>query len=64
MRQSSQMNVKPWKTSTLATLQGLSGALHNELGSLDTESRMEEEAERRLVQLKKENNGWRLVEHK
>ena len=62
MKQSSQMNVKPWKTSTLATLQGLSTELHDELGPLGVEVTMEERAGPLFVHLTKEDDGWRLVE--
>ena len=59
--QSSQAKIKPWKTSALATLQGLGNELRNELGALDAEATMKRRAETRFAQLKEGDNGWRLV---
>lgn len=59
--QSSKAKIQPWKTSTLATLQGLSGELRDELGALDAEAKMEQVAMTRSVRLEERNAGWRLV---
>ena len=59
--QSSRAKIKPWKTSALATLQGLGNELRNELGALDAEATMERRAETRFARLKEGDNGWRLV---
>ena len=59
--QSSQAKLKPWKTSTLATLQGLGIDVRNELGDLHAEATMEKGAEARFVRLEEFDNGWRLV---
>ena len=61
MVQSSRANTKPWKTSTLATLQGLGDELRRELGTLDSEARMAKRAETRSVRLEENKDGWRLV---
>ena len=59
--QSSRAKIKPWKTSTLATLQGLGVELRDELGALDAEATMEKGAETLSVQLREDVYGWRLV---
>lgn len=59
--QSSQAKIKLWKTSTLATLQGLGSELRNELGILDAETTMEKGVETRFAQLKEGDHVWRLV---
>ena len=59
--QNSQAKLKPWKTSTLATLQGLGIEVRNELGDLQSEATMEKGAETRFVRLEEFDNGWRLV---
>lgn len=59
--QSSQAQIKPWKTSALATLQGLGNELRNELGALDAEATMERGAETHFAQLKEGDSGWLLV---
>ena len=58
---SSQARLKPWRTSTLATLQGLGIDVRNELGDLYMEEMMEKGAETRFVRLEEFHNGWRLV---
>ena len=59
--QSSRVKIKPWKTSTLATLQDLGVELRDELGALDAEAMMEKGAETLSVQLREDVYGWRLV---
>lgn len=59
--QSSKAKIQPWRTSTLATLQGLSGELRDELGALHTNTKMEEVAETRSVRLEEGSAGWRLL---
>ena len=51
----------PWKTSTLATMQGLGVELRDELGALEAEVAMEKGAEMVSVRLKEDVDGWRLV---
>ena len=58
---SSRAKIKPWKTSTLATLQGLGAELRDGLGALDAEATMEKGAETISAQLKEDVHGWRLV---
>ncbi len=59
--QSSQARIEPWKTSTLAILQGLDGELRRDLGALGKESAMKKKAEARYIQLKESDDGWRLA---
>ena len=59
--QSSRAEIKPWKSSTLATLQGLGGELRDELGVLEDQATMERGAEMVSVRLKEGVDGWRLV---
>lgn len=59
--QSSHAKIQPWKTSTLATLQGLGSELREELGPLVAETRMKKGAEARFVKLEQGEDGWRLV---
>ena len=59
--QSSRAKLRPWKTSTLATLQGLGIDVRNELGDLHAEATMEKRAETRFVRLEEFDHGWRLV---
>ena len=59
--QSSRAKIRPWKTSTLATLQGLGVELRDELGALDAEAMMKKGAKMVSVQLREDVHGWRLV---
>ena len=59
--QTSHSKTKPWKTSTLATLQGLGDELRNELGPLNAQTKMEKEAKACFAELEEGKNGWRLV---
>ena len=62
MVQSSRAKIQPWKTSALATLQGLGSELRGELGALDAEASMEKGAETRCARLEEGGEGgWRLV---
>ena len=56
--QNSRANFKLWKTSTLATLQGLGVELRDELVALDAEAMMEKGAETLSVQLREDVYGW------
>ncbi|KAG8525306.1 uncharacterized protein KY384_008950 [Bacidia gigantensis] len=56
--------LEPWKMSTLATLQALSSAMHEDLGPLRKQAEMEEHGDDRMVRLRKgAMGGWRLVAH-
>ena len=57
MKQSSRTKAKPWKTSTLATLQVLSNELHDELGPLVEVETMEQATEKHFVQLEEQDGG-------
>ncbi len=60
------MQFKPWKTSTFAALQVLSGEVHERLGPLGLQSGMEDGALKIHVKLERgqgeEGEGWRLIE--
>ena len=64
MAKSKRAGIRPWKTSALATLQGLSCGLHADLGPLDEQDSMEKAAENRFVMLRRQETGWRLRESK
>ena len=59
--QSSRAKIKPWKTSTLATLQALGGDVRDELGALVAETTMKKGAKACFVKLEEGEDGWRLV---
>ena len=59
--QSSHAKIKLWKTSTLATLQGLGDELRNELGVLSSQTLMEKKAKGCFADLEGGEVGWRLV---
>lgn len=60
--QSPKAKIRPWKTSTLTTLQGLSSGLRDDLGAMGAETKMEKAAETRSARLEEGNNGWRPVQ--